>query len=32
MVEEFLATGRLDMEFLEERLRYYRRIHYSLDD
>jgi sugar/nucleoside kinase (ribokinase family) len=32
MVEEFLATGRLDMEFLEDRLRYYRRIHYSLDD
>jgi ribokinase len=32
MVEEFLATGRPDMEFPEERLRYYRRIHYSPED
>jgi hypothetical protein len=32
MVEAFLATGRSDLGFLEERLRYYRELHYSLDD
>jgi sulfofructose kinase len=32
MVEEFLKTGRSDLSFLGERLKYYSRIHYSLDD
>ncbi|MDR1971221.1 MAG: PfkB family carbohydrate kinase [Treponema sp.] len=30
MVEEFLRTGRSDLGFLEERLEYYRKLHYSL--
>jgi sulfofructose kinase len=31
MVEEFLKTGRSDLSFLDERLKYYRKLHYSLD-
>lgn len=32
MVEEFLKTGRSDISFLDERLKYYSKLHYSLDD
>jgi ribokinase len=32
MVETFLKTGRSDLGFLKERLGYYRKLHYSLED
>jgi sugar/nucleoside kinase (ribokinase family) len=32
MVEEFIRTGRSDTSFMEERLKYYSRLHYSLED
>jgi sugar/nucleoside kinase (ribokinase family) len=31
MVEEFLATGRSDTGFMEDRLKYYRSLHYTLE-
>jgi sulfofructose kinase len=32
MVEEFLRTGRSDLSFLAERLEYYSKLHYSLNE
>jgi sugar/nucleoside kinase (ribokinase family) len=32
MVEEFLKTGRSDLGFLDERLRHYSKLHYSLEE
>ena len=32
IVEKFLETGVMDLEFIEERLQYYKRVHYTLED
>lgn len=32
IVEKFLKTGEMDLSFIPERLRYYQRVHYTLED